>query len=346
MKELNIACLPVAGIKNPYQYLMIKGLNECERINAFNGVDDRFFGIFRTLLKYKLSYIHFDWIQNYYIRRRLWMTLILLPVFLFQLLYIRVFTKTKIVWTLHNIMPHNAEHLLFNKWVRHFFAKQCKWIRVFSEDSIQKASKELNIPINKFIVVPEGDYTFFYENNITQKQARQQLKINDLKKVFLYLGFIKPYKGLEKLIKEFSKLEDKEICLIIAGEGINKKYTELLKRQICELNDQRIKLTATFIPLNDLQTYYNAADLVVLPFDKVENSGSAIMAMGFKKPIIAPKMGALKNRLKQQDLLLYDFLDNGLKNALQLEKNDLEELGKQNFLALQNNNWEDYTKYF
>lgn len=346
MKRLNIACLPVAGIKNPYQYLMIKGLNTSDKLKVFNGINDRFFGILKTQLKYKPCYIHFDWIQNYYIRRKFWMSLILLPIFLLQLFYIRALTKTKIVWTLHNIMPHSVKHEWFNKWVRHYFAKQCEWIRVFSEESIQKSSEVLNIPIYKFIVVPEGDYTSFYENKISQKQARKQLEIDEFKKVYLYLGFIKPYKGLEKLISEFSELNDENIILMIVGEGINKKYTEQLKRQICILDDQRIRLIATFIPEDDLQTYYNASDLVVLPFDKVENSGSAIMAMGFKKPIIAPKMGVLKKRLKQQEYLLYDSLDAGLRYAIQLEKNELQELGKQNFVSLQNNTWEDYIKYF
>ena len=82
--NIKIACLPVAGIGNPYQHLMIKGLNESELINAFNGVDDRFLGPIRTWYKYKPKFIHFDWIHRYYIRRTSWMSYFLLPLFILQ----------------------------------------------------------------------------------------------------------------------------------------------------------------------------------------------------------------------------------------------------------------------
>lgn len=343
---ITIACLNVSGKENPYQYLMIEGLNSSDKIEAFNGVDDRFLGIVKTILKHKPNYLHFDWIQSYYIRRRFWMTLLLLPVFVLQVLFIKYFTRTKIVWTLHNIMPHNIGHLHFNRWLRHFFAKQCEWIRVFSKDSIDRANKILQIPKDKFVVVPEGDYTSVYSNSISQAEARKKLNIENDTMVLLSLGYIKPYKGIKKLIYTFSKVENKNVQLIIAGQIMDQIYFENLQNSITELDDKRIQLKGVFIPVEELQFYYNASDIVVLPFDKVENSGSAIMAMGFKKPILAPKIGVLKNRLKQQQDLLYHDLGEGLNKAISLYKNELEHLGETNFQALKKDKWEDFAKAF
>ena len=56
--KISVACLPVAGKKNPYQKLMMKGLNNSNNIEAFNGVNNRFYGIFLTWLKFKPNYIH------------------------------------------------------------------------------------------------------------------------------------------------------------------------------------------------------------------------------------------------------------------------------------------------
>ena len=344
--KLTVACLNVSGKENPYQYLMIAGLNSFDNIEAFNGVHDRFLGIIRTQIKYKPDYLHFDWIQSYYVRKKHWMTLMLFPIFIFQILYVKYFSKTKIVWTLHNIMPHNVEHIGFNRWVRHLFAKQCEWIRVFSEDSIIRATQELEINIEKFIVVPEGDYTSVYTNTITQQQARNELNLDQDDKVLLSLGYIKPYKGIENLIKEFSKIPNKKVQLLIAGQVMDKKYFKNLQNTINQLKDNRIKLKDIFIPVENLQIYYNAADVVVLPFDKVENSGSAIMAMGFKKPIIAPNMGVLKKRLQQQKSLLYSNLGEGLNKAILLDKNYLMKVGEDNFQALKKNKWEDFAKVF
>jgi glycosyltransferase involved in cell wall biosynthesis len=344
--KINIACLPVAGIENPYQHLMIQGLNESDNLNAFNGIDDRFFGIYKTVKKFQPDYLHFDWIQSYYERRRFWMTLMMLPTFMLQVIYIKYFTKTQIVWTLHNILPHNVKHIKFHKWMRHWFGKQCKWIRVFSGDSIQKATLELKLNINKFIVVPEGDYKNVYPNEISENKAREILNLPPDSFVFLSLGYIKQYKGIEKLIEYFSNVPNQKVELLIAGQGIDKEYVLRLKDKLKALENPNIRLRDTFISTDELQTYYNAADIVVLPFDKVENSGSAIMAMGFKKSILAPKMGVLKKRLSQQENLLYDDLQEGLKNAMELNKEQLQYFGQLNFDTLEKYQWKDFGNSF
>jgi glycosyltransferase involved in cell wall biosynthesis len=243
-------------------------------------------------------------------------------------------------------MPHNVEHKGFNRWVRHFFAKQCEWIRVFSKDSINRASQELKINNEKFIVIPEGDYTSVYPNTITQQEARNELNLAQNSKVLLSLGYIKPYKGIENLILEFSKIKNKDVQLIIAGQVMDQNYFKNLKNTIDQLKDNRIQLKGVFIPEDKLQVYYNAADVVVLPFDKVENSGSAIMAMGFKKPIVAPEMGVLKKRLLQQQDLLYTNLKEGLKKATSLDKNELVKIGEMNYQALKKDKWEDFATAF
>lgn len=345
-KKINIACLPVAGIENPYQHLMIKGLNESNQLNAFNGIHDKFFGIIRTVRKYQPDYLHLDWIQSYYIRRKHWMTLLLLPIFMLQIIYVKYFTKSKLVWTLHNIYPHNVTHLKFHKTIRKWFAKQCEWIRVFSEETIVKASKEFAVEQSKFKEVPEGDYSNVYPNTIGQQQAREQLGLDKEAAVLLSLGYIKPYKGIENLLSIFSKMNELPLELVIAGQSMDQRYIAAIKDKIQEMKVKNIHLLDTFIPTEDLQIYYNAADVVVLPFDKVENSGSAIMAMGFKKPIVAPKMGVLQKRLAQQSMLLYDNLEQGIQKALELDTATLKNLGEANYKALQQYTWKDFGKAF
>lgn len=342
----NIACLPVAGTKNPYQYLMINGLNSNSTLFAYNGVDDRFMGIIKTHLKFKPDYIHFDWITSYYQRRYHWMTILLLPLFIFQVYYIKFFTKTKMVWTLHNILPHNAKRVFFHKLVRRWFAGQCEWIRVFSESSVNKAGDILHIPKNKIHIVPEGDYTSVYKNEISREESRALLEIPQSKKVLLYLGLLKPYKGIDKLIDIFNSIEDSELFLIIAGAPIDAAYSKFLNEKISTLNDTRILYKNKFIPENDLQVYFNASDLVVLPFEKVENSGSAIMAMGFKKAILAPKMGVLQKRLSYQKNLLFTNLGDTLSSAVKMNNNDLSNIGLKNYNYLKMYKWKDFSDLF
>ena len=96
-KNIKIACLPVAGIGNPYQYLMIKGLNSESNLQAVSGINDRFFGILRTAIQLKPDYIHFDWITSFYYRRSIWMTSLSIPLFMIQLLIVKYVFNVKLV---------------------------------------------------------------------------------------------------------------------------------------------------------------------------------------------------------------------------------------------------------
>jgi glycosyltransferase involved in cell wall biosynthesis len=339
--EIKIACLPVAGIGNPYQFLMIKGLNSGAEIMAVSGIDDRFFGILRTAIKIMPTYIHFDWIISFYYRRSLWMTILSIPLFMIQLLFVKHILNIKLVWTLHNIQPHDSNHHKIHSFCRRFFAKQCTWIRIFSEDSLERAHKALNIK-NKFIICPEGSYVEYYKNTISFKEARQELNINEESFVYLYLGFIKPYKGIENLIENFKRLEINNKKLIIAGNVLNKKYFDEIYTK-----DNDILFVNRFIENDDLQNFYKSADVVVLPFNKVENSGSVILAMGFKKVIVAPKMGVLLKRLANQLDFLYE--EGELFQKLELahkKKNTLNEYGELNFEELKKDSWTGFKKYY
>jgi len=84
-----------------------------------------------------------------------------------------------------------------------------------------------------------------------------------------------------------------------------------------------------------------------LPFNNIENSGSAILAMGFKKIVVAPKIGVLPDRLiKQKDFLYKDNLKEILLKIIQSENHELAEYGKKNFNELKKHNWLSFGKYF
>jgi len=218
-----------------------------------------------------------------------------------------------------------------------------KWIRLFSELSISNAVEEFQCGVEKFKIIPEGSYVEYYPNNVSKKEARSLLNIEGSKNVILYLGLIKPYKGITTLIENFVDSFDDNWLLIIAGRVMDTKYFESIKKII----KGNIILKDQFIKEEDLQVYFNATDVVVLPFQKIENSGTVILAMSFKKPIIAPKMGVLTERLKKQEELLYEeSLEESFKILKGLDKKKLEQIGEGNFHYLSKYKWSDFAKAF
>ncbi|HET9293055.1 MAG TPA: hypothetical protein VFO06_02100, partial [Gemmatimonadales bacterium] len=96
------------------------------------------------------------------------------------------------------------------------------------------------------------------------------------------------------------------------------------------------------------QLYFKACDAVVLPFEKIENSGSAILAMGFVRPVIAPMMGALPERLAEQRDLLYaeGGLRDGILRAIALGRAGLADRGALNRDAVMRHGWDEFARLF
>lgn len=322
---------------------MIKGLQTDPRLIVKNGIDDRFFGIIRTAVSQNPDYIHFDWETSYYYRRSLWMTLINIPFFVLQVYVARYIFNCKIVWTPHNIFPHDSRYLKIHKFCRIFFARNTKWIRLFSNLSLEGAINEFKCDKKKIKVIPEGSYVGYYPNKISRIEARRFLNIDSTKMVLLYTGFIKPYKGIDNLIRCFKKTFSSDTILIIAGKVMNFDYFQSLKKSLSE----NIMLVDRYIENDELQFFFNAADVVTLPFKKIENSGSVILAMSFKKAVIAPAMGVLIERLKFQSGLLYkESLEQSFEVLKQLKIRELEAMGEKNFCELSKYSWTDFAKAF
>lgn len=322
---------------------MIKGLQSDPRLIVKTGINDRFFGILRTAIAQNPDYIHFDWETSYYYRKSLWMTLINIPSFMLQVYIARYIFNCKLVWTPHNIIPHDPKHLKIHRFCRRFFAHNMKWIRLFSELSLPRAIEEFKCDPNRFKIVPEGSYVGYYPNKTNRNDARKHLNIESHKMVLFYTGFIKPYKGITGLVDSFKKSFCNDALLIIAGKVMDPVYFEAIKESI----NENIILIDRFIEDDELQLYFNAADVVTLPFKKIENSGSVIMAMSFKKPVIAPEMGVLKERLKNQPELLYkESPEESFEVLKKMSPEKLKQIGENNFRELDKYKWADFAESF
>jgi len=345
-KKSKISCLPIAGIGNPYQHLMMIGLR-AGGAEVIHGKKGKIFTLLSTVIVQRPNYLHVDWLHQYYLRRKAWMTWLFFPLFFMEILLLKTFTSTKLVWTLHNIYPHDKPQHGPYKWARQWFAYHCDWIRVFDEGTVERASKSLNIPKQKFRIIPEGSYVAYYANNIDKDNARKTLQLPLNKRILLYLGLIKPYKGILEMVKSFQACaKNEDAILLITGKAMNLTYLQILEQAI---KNDNIYLQEQFVADDALQVYFNAADVAVLPFERIENSGSAILAMGFAKPIIAPARGVLTKRLFQQPELLYkdqSIPSSILEKAILLTDQEIESIGEKNFQALNQFKWEDFASYF
>jgi len=139
-------------------------------------------------------------------------------------------------------------------------------------------------------VIQHGSYVEHYENKISRFESREKLKLRQNDIVFLFFGIIRPYKGIQKLIKVIKKLsEDNRVKLVIAGKPINEDILYEIKKEIG--SKKCIQCHLRYVSDCEIQTFMNAADAVVLPYNEFLTSGVALLAMSFGKALIVPKKG-------------------------------------------------------
>ena len=339
-----IAFLPIAGPRNPYQRLQMEGLRRAGA-TVVHGVRGIVFAATRTQLRHRPDVLHFDWNYAYFLRRsrlltRLWTVLYRLDIRLARML------GARLVWTLHNVRTHEPIHLDIQQHTQRWFSRQVEWIRVFDPVTIQRAVVYLDIDPDRFRVVPLGSFIGEYPDRVSREEARRHLGVPPDAFTMVNFGEMRPYKGLPTLIEFVRRTTDPLIRAIIAG----RPSIPDVPAQLRELagDDPRIILRPEFIPPDEVGMYLRAGDVIVLPFEAIDNSASAILAMSFGLAVIAPKLGALPGILREQPQLLYEpgHLEDAVARARALGAAALSELGRRNLELIRGYRWEALAPLF
>lgn len=249
----------------------------------------------------------------------------------------------KVVWTAHNLKNHESIYPNLDYLCTQFVAKNADVI--ISHCDI---ARELIVDYfgltdgQKIITVPHGNYIGHYDNLTTSDEARAQLNLDAESVVYLFLGFIRPYKGVYELIDAFKKNNQAGAKLLIAGKTLNDEITRQLHARID--GNENIILHPGFVPDEKIQTYMNACDIVVLPYRDILTSGAAILAMSFAKAVIAVRIGCIGDVIKEGAGGFLYSKDNqeGLSEAMLKAyeaKEQLASMGKFNYEMCETWDW-------
>jgi glycosyltransferase involved in cell wall biosynthesis len=200
---------------------------------------------------------------------------------------------TKVVCIADNIIPHEKRpgDLPFTT----YFVKPVDAFITMSEKVLNDLPKFAAGKPARF--VPHPLYDNFGEK-INKEEARKYLNIDLQKKIVLFFGFIRNYKGLDilldavKLLKEKSRTAADDIKFLIAGEFYEdrKSYDEQIKT--LSIANQLI-LKTDFIPDSEVKYFLCAADVVIQPYRSATQSGVTPLAYHFEVPMIVTNVGGL-----------------------------------------------------
>lgn len=217
----------------------------------------------------------------------------------------------KIVWTMHNVLPHDTKFPDEEIDIRKTIGQYADAVHILSNDSIAKSADLFESPLSNVFHVPHPSYEGWYANVAASTSAKLDLGIRPGEFVILQFGSIQPYKGTPTLISAFHKVErlrpSRKIRLIIAGKPVDKAH-------LSEINSlangsENIIVIPSAMDEREVQTLFNASDVVVAPYTTTLNSGVALLAATFKKALVAPKIGGIMETYMEDDTLLYSDID-------------------------------------
>lgn len=259
-----------------------------------------FFGVFYYLYKKQNenSILHIHWLK--------------FSLFdLFILALIRYKTNTKLVFTVHNVLPHENNYI--DKFVYPLIYKRIDAFTFHSKSSYYKLVNELSVDVKQYSIIPH------YGNDPDDSS------IVPIKNSLLFFGSIRDYKGLDILIDACSKFS-KNIDWVLGVYGKPEMDISMLKMKAKQAGiSDRINWHTGWIEEVEIDGIFYSHEIVILPYKSIDNSGLLHMAMSYGKPIIASRVGSLS------DLIIDE------KNGLLFETGDSDALSEKINLLMNDN---------
>ncbi len=183
--------------------------------------------------------------------------------------------RRPLVLTAHDVLPReprpgqlSAQRRLYER----FDA-----VVAHSEHGRARLTGELGIVPDRVHVIPHG--VFAHLADVPPQPAPFQTD----RPVVLCFGLMRPYKGIDVLIEAWRGIDDAELW--IAG---------MPRMDISDLRASappNVRFVPRFITDSELPAYFQRADLVVLPYREIDQSGVLFTALAFGKPLLLSDVG-------------------------------------------------------
>lgn len=318
----------------------------CERTRLFN-TDEKGISKFQKLKNYIHSYRKIgDMLKNEHIDIMHTEWYIFSPIdFLFLNRYKHKY-QLRYVATVHDILPFNEKR--YDKFFHKKLYQLADKIILQAPANVQRFAEIFPESASKVRMIPHG-HMIDYVQCENKKLSREKLGIPQDKIVFLFFGQIKKVKGVDILLKTILKLKEKypNAYTVIAGSVWKFDFSEC--QEIINKNnlDGCLKTDIRYIPDEEVKYFYSAADVCVLPYTDVYQSGVIQLAYGYQKAVVSTTLPAFTQFVKENETGFLaapgdvESLEKAMERAIESETR-LEEFGKAGYEKVKRElKWDD-----
>lgn len=217
------------------------------------------------------------------------------------MLYYRLFGK-RIILTAHNVntRKRDSRDSWFNRFSLGIQYRLCHHILVHTGAMKHELVADFGIASQRVTVIPFGINNTSPTTALGYREARERIGLGSGEKTLLFFGQIAPYKGVEYLIAAMSDLakEDKYLRLVIAGriKPGYASYWNVIRDEISRAGLEKCIIQhVRFIPETEVEVYFKAADVAVIPYVEIFQSGVPFLSYSFGLPVIATDVGSLRD---------------------------------------------------
>ena len=249
-------------------------IDKCFFYNSLKGMR-KIFSYINTLIyiikntkKHQPDILHFQWFK------------IPLIDYLFLKIIKILSKKTYIVFTAHNIVPHNTGDKYKKNYKKIY--KYVDGIIVHGNQTKKDLVEIFNVDKEKIVVIPHG---FLPRKKNSKKIERESSSLT-----FSLIGSLSQYKGVDLLIDAWCSspmLSSNISCrLIIAGSGMMSCLEKVE-------NYPNVQLINRFVSDEELDEIICQTDVAILPYRMISQSGVLLTMLAEKIPVIVAKVGEL-----------------------------------------------------
>jgi glycosyltransferase involved in cell wall biosynthesis len=215
----------------------------------------------------------------------------------------------KIVFSIHNITPHAPEKyfIFLDALLNRFVFRFADSFIVHNKRNKKRFEELYQVNQRPISVIGVGSHEPLIRTKLSRKEAREHLYISMEKKVILHFGYIWRYKGVDVLLNALESIVKNvpNVILVLAGTVTSdwKQYEEIIEKKHLA---QHIQLHLHYIPESEVDIYFSAADLVVLPYTPPfdTHGGVGALAVALHKPLLVSDIGGLTEYVRNSQAIV------------------------------------------
>ncbi|WP_029149325.1 glycosyltransferase [Microbacterium indicum] len=191
-----------------------------------------------------------------------------------------------VVWTVHNRLPHELTFRDLEVRLMQTIAAAADAIHVMAPHTRAALADVVDLPEDRIRVLPHPSYEGIYDTRAPRDASRAAFGLGDGERAVLFLGQIRPYKGVDALVTAAaSAAERADIALLLAGQVKGMSADDFA----ASIPDEVHAVTQlSFVDDGDMAGWFGAADVAVFPYRAILNSGSVHLAATFRVPVVLP----------------------------------------------------------